>query len=391
MSHNILSPSAAHRWSKCFGSIPDTLGAIDESSEFADEGTAAHTMAAWALSNGKACAQYPHATIDVLNDDGSVRRTFAASEEMKSYVQVYVDSINDRQHASALVLVEQRVSSGIVSQLYGSADGTGDAIIISPEFKLIEIHDLKYGRGERVVATENDQLRLYGLGALNLATSLGYDTSVGWNVRMVIHQPRLDHMSDELLSVQELRAWGIGLQQTVNQIDTGDLTYRPGDKTCRWCTRKASCHALAQFTLNAVTSEFPDVNDLTDWGIGKALEKADLIEQWLSAVRKAAWTALNAGQAIPGWKLVQGRQGNREWTKPEEVEGILRDRYRMNREQMYDSKLISPTTAEKLLSKSNPGRWDDLQHYIVRKPGPLALARDDDKRPAAGNVLDAFK
>lgn len=393
MSHNILAPSAAHRWLHCTASIPETLGAIDEGSVFADEGTAAHTMASWCLSNKRAAKDYPDAEIHVYGDPvpdkryasgfapAKVRNTFKADDEMKSFVQVYLDAINDRVHDGATLMVEQRLSSGLQSMLFGPADGTTDVILIAPQFKLIEVHDLKYGKGISVSAKDNAQLRVYGLGGVRLAEALGFPVA-DWQVRMVIHQPRLDSMTDDDMPVRELRAWGEQAQSVLDQVDMGLTKYEPREDVCKWCPKKATCVALANYVANTIASEFPPVEDMTDWGIGKALDRLPLIEQWVKAVRSAGWAALNAGQKIPGWKLAQGRQGNRKWVSPEQVEAIFKERYRMTYEEMYEAKLITPTEAEKRMKKTNPRRWEDLQEFIKREPGQLTMVREGDDRPA---------
>jgi hypothetical protein len=385
--HAILAPSAAHRNLACLGSAGAGIGVEDDSSEYADEGTAAHTLASMALTHVKPTDKYIGQMIDVKNEDGTVRRSYKVDDDMASYVQVYLDSINDRMHASATLLIEQRVNSGLTSLLFGDVEGTGDAIIIAPEFEMVEIHDLKYGRGIRVDSLDNWQLREYGLGALRIARALFGD--VFKKVRMVIHQPRLDHMDVEELPVEELLTWGAWAQSRIDLIDAGDVTRTPGEKQCRWCPAKATCGALAGFVANAISVEFPDVADLTGFGLGAAMEKAELAEMWASAVKKAAFIAADSGEKVPGWHIGIGRQGNRKWTKPEEVENILKNTYRLTREEMYNSKLISPTDAEKRL-KTNPKRWEDLQHYIIREPGSKALVRDDDGKPAPKSIADHF-
>jgi hypothetical protein len=190
-------------------------------------------------------------------------------------------------------------------------------------------------------------------------------------------------MSDDDMTVKELRAWGQQCQDVLNAVDGGHAQYAPGDHTCRWCPKKASCAALAQYVGSTISAEFPAVDDLTEWGIGKALERVGLVEQWVKAVRAAGWAALNAGQKIPGWKLVAGRQGNREWKDPDVVEAIFKNKYRFTYEEMYKPPvLMSPTDAEKRMKKSNPQRWEDMQELIVRKPGNLTLAREGDERTA---------
>lgn len=398
MSHSILNPSSSARWLTCLGSVPLVLGCADESSEYADEGTAAHQLATWALNEARPCVFYLGRKIDVCNDDGTVRRSFNVDDSMASYVQVYVDSINDKMHETAIMLVEQRVSSGIVSMLYGPVDGTADTIIIMPQFKLIDVNDLKFGKGERVDAPNNSQLRLYGCGAIELvktmAPMLGLPADLSdWRVRTVIHQPRLDHYSDELLTVNELLAWRDSAQVIVDRIDEGVTTLTPSEKGCRWCPLKATCPKLAEFTLQSVLSEFKDVPDLSEWGVGKALEKVELVEQWVKAVRAKAWALLDSGVPVPGWKLAEGREGNCKWDDPKAVESLMLNTYRMTHDQVYTSELVTPTKEwQKRFAKQHPIRMNELLPRIKREPGKKILVRDTDTRPSVGlNILDHFK
>ena len=56
---------------------------------------------------------------------------------------------------------------------------------------------------------------------------------------------------------------------------------------------------------------------------------------------------------------------------------------RLKKNEMYDQKLISPTTAEKLLKKKKPTEWASLQEVISRADGkPPSVAPVTDKRTA---------
>ena len=110
------------------------------------------------------------------------------------------------------------------------------------------------------------------------------------------------------------------------------------------------------------------------------MSKVGLVEDWCKAIRAETERRLFAGEDVPGFKLVEGRQGNRNWSNEEAVEAMFQH-WRYRKDEMYDFALISPTTAEKLL-KANPGRWEKLQELIHRAPGKPSVAPVTDRRPA---------
>ena len=65
---------------------------------------------------------------------------------------------------------------------------------------------------------------------------------------------------------------------------------------------------------------------------------------------------------------------------------------RLKIEEMYDFKVISPTTAEKLLAKDSPRRWTKLQPLIGQAEGKPTVAPEADPRPplSVKPVADEF-
>ena len=132
---------------------------------------------------------------------------------------------------------------------------------------------------------------------------------------------------------------------------------------------------------------------------GACIGKADLIEDWLKAVRAEVERRLLASEEVPGYKLVRGKQGNRAWADKVAAEAALKA-MRLKVEQMYDLSLISPTSAEKLAPKLDgdgkpkpvkdgqeppaigPRQWKTLQGLIVRAEGKAHVAPAADPRPA---------
>lgn len=175
-------------------------------------------------------------------------------------------------------------------------------------------------------------------------------------------------------------------------IDWQKAYLNPGEKQCRFCKAKANCPALRAEVTEIVggsdaasVDEFaqflPDVPDAQtgDNYLSIAMAKVGLVEDWCKAVRAEVERRLLAGKAVDGWKLVEGRRGNRSWSDDAAVETLLKS-FRLRQEEMYDYKLINPTKAEKLL-KDSPKRWAKLEELIARSEGKPSVAPATDRRP----------
>ena len=399
-AHAKLSPSGAHRWMACPGSVVLEAEYPDSSSRAAAEGTLAHTIASVCLISHTDPNAYVGSEHTVDGFD------FTVGQDLVGHVADYMSLVREYAEGGTL-LVERQVSIGHLTGEEG-ATGTADAIILKGNE--IVVIDLKYGMGVKVDAINNPQLMMYALGALH-----DYDMVDDFDtITMVIHQPRLNHVSEFVLPLEELLKFGYDVNGAANHVrlaqsldltagdDLSDGFFTPGEKQCKFCRAKATCPALKAEVVETVSasplSDFADLipqeinMETSDNYLPVAMSKVELIEQWCKSVRAETERRLLAGQPVTGYKLVEGRLGNRDWKDPQAVEDIFKKTYRLRDDQAYDFKLISPTKAEKLF-KENPKRWASLQEQITRADGKPSVAPVTDKRPALDikPVMDDFR
>lgn len=374
--HALLSASSAARWLACPPSarledkFRETCG-YDNSSVYADEGTLAHEFAELNLRYLSGRISDDEEFVQALE---VLRAHDLYSEEIETEVEKYTTYVMEAFEAAKTVVpdpilfIEEKLD---FSQVVEKGFGTGDAGIIADG--TMEIIDLKYGKGVKVEAYENPQLKLYAIGALH-AYEMLYNIT---KVKVTIVQPRIDNIVSWVISVKELYRWA---EETVKPIAAkayeGKGLQKAGDH-CKFCLVKAMCATLAAKNVALAKHEFKDPQLLTEKQLIDVYKQIPMLVDWANAVGEHLLKEAISGKKVEGYKLVEG-QSRRRWTNEEDVQAKLKEEG-YTEEQFNTVKLKGISDIEKLVGKKNFPAL--MEGFVVKPQGNPILVPETDKRP----------
>lgn len=342
-------------------------------------GTAMHELGAQLLKDGGDAKDHVGRVYSI---DGF---TITIDIDLATAVQKYVDEVR-AIHASmgGTLIVEQSYPIDHITGEPNAISTTDCGIVPAPGKTEALIGDLKGGMGVPVEAEGNEQLQGY---AISMIDEVGLVADIK-TVRMMIFQPRLNSTTEWVQTVEQLEEFRARAMAAAKAHGTGEPT--PGEKQCRWCTKAATCPALSKQVFEAVDEVDPE--EVSTDELADSMARADMIEAWLKAIRAETERRLLDGRTVRGFKLVQGKKGNRKWSNEAEAEAALKA-MRIKHDQMYSYSVISPTTAEKLVKADVIGerQWVKLQSLITQSEGSLSVAPESDKRPAVTPAAQEFQ
>jgi hypothetical protein len=376
--HSPLGPSASERWLECTASVLATMDLPDKSSQYAIEGTAAHTVSEWARLERRDAEEYIGREVEVQCADGStvvvvVDQTMA--DGVNAFVE-YTDALPGE------MLCEERVTyDGWVPKGFGTAD---DIRLASP---VVSITDFKYGQGVQKWAKDNTQLMLYALGVWQ---------DYGWmydikEFRLAIFQPRLRHIDEWTISVEDLLVWAntVAKPKAEEALTPGAGVWKAGEH-CQFCRMKTNCKTRVRYMADVIYAkdldEFEDLdkgvlpdpidaNTISLDELGLLLPMLDVVKSVATDLEARAYAELGKGNKIThpitgDYKLVEGRS-NRCFALPEgelvtvlKAEGLTED-------DIYKKSLNGVPAIEKRLGKKHrliTGDPDHGSYSIITKP-----------------------
>ena len=375
MAHAILSASASKRWLSCPPSARLERKFPDKAGEAAREGTLAHALAEAQIRRylGEITDEEEALRIETIRDNALY------APEMDEYVSEYVDLCIEKINAAqGLALVEERLD---FSRWVKHGFGTGDMVILGDG--VLEIVDLKYGKGVPVSAEGNPQMQLYALGAIEQYGCI-YDFN---HVRMSIFQPRNGGLSTHLISVDDLLAWGEEIKPIAELAYAGKGEFQAGEH-CRFCKAAAQCKTLSEYNMEIAKLEFRDADLLTDEEVSLVLSRVDGLVRYAEKIKTFALDEALKGHKWPGYKVVEGRSNRRITDEVKAVELLRKAGY--SDDVIYKPlKMQGITELEKALTKK---KFTTLLGSVVEKPpGKPTLVPEEDDRPEYDSAKNEFE
>ena len=367
--HAVLSASSCYRWLACPPSAKECAKLQDTSSEFARQGTDAHTLCEFKVKTALGQKlENPTKGLTFFDEE--------MAECTDEYAQFVMECLATAKASckDPLIMIEQRL---YFSQWVPGEFGTGDCLIVADD--TLTVIDYKHGLGVLVDSEKNPQMMCYALGALNLFDGI-YDIR---QVSMTIFQPRRDNVSTCTMSKEELLQWAETVLKPAAELAAkGEGEYKAGDH-CRFCKIKATCRKRAEYNLELARYDFAVPSTLQDEEIDAVLERADELVNWAGDVKEYALQQALSGKQWDGWKLVEGRSNRRYVNEEAVAEAVEKAGF-----NPYEKKLLGITAMTKQLGKK---RFEELLSDLVEKPqGKPVLVPASDKRPAMYTAADEF-
>lgn len=400
--HSERSPSTAHRWRLCIGSVEEERGLPDEAGEEAIQGTVFHEFAADCLEIGVD----PHHFVGckMMCEDGDEREF---TKEMATKMRAGLDlvwALADGDDAK--LYVERRVN--LERRIGDDESGTSDAFIIDVEKWRLVTFDWKWGAGVMVSPIENDQAILYTLGVWDTFAldpfREAYEGHAGpkpsWEeardsieVLIIIEQPRgsggggvwhttMGHLLEEAVKIRE-------------DADATQVAGAPrvaGEKQCKFCkaarhntckTRSEYLTKMAGLKLDELADDLalgaepdlPDRRALTPEQRSQILKAQKMITDWFKSLHEEAMSDSKAGRPVPGFKRVRGRNSSRSWNDEDKAKAVLENRLK---EAAWNKKLLSPAQVEEEVGKAEYQRR--YESFVATASAKDILVLETDRR-----------
>lgn len=230
-AHSEVGFSSLERVLNCTASVGASRGILAETSTYAIDGTAAHTVSEWCREQRVSPWEFKGGVVRVRHDG-----TFTdvkIDRDMCKSVETFVNAVK-RERGDELI--EQRLS---IEAFARGGFGTLDAAKLRP--RAASVIEFKHGKGVQKFARDNPQLLGQALGVF-----LEYDWLYGFKTfSLAVSQPRLNHYDVWECSTEDVLWWAETVLRPAIDEAYGPRPVFAAGSWCQFCKYKHQCPVRA--------------------------------------------------------------------------------------------------------------------------------------------------
>lgn len=241
--------------------------------------------------------------------------------------------------------------------------------------------DYKFGDGVLISPIDNKQLLFYAAAAMEDDLTGEWFTG---DDDQVVHLGIIQPAQDEPLQVWDttikaVKQFRTKLQVAIRESEKAGIEPHAGDH-CRWCPAAPTCPAKLGVVKKALRMSPDALEDLSE-----ALDLAEELGPWIKQVQSLVHQRLEAGDKVPGYKLVEKR-ATRKWLDEQSALAKLKALKKLKLPDYTTVKLCTPPQLEKIC-KAKSVDFAIFADYIGAVSSGTTVAHEDDAR--TGVVLQA--
>jgi hypothetical protein len=397
-AHAKYAPSDSDRWLSCDAALSEFPKLGGEDTVYSLEGTNAHQLLEDCLLEGADPSSYIGTELFEKATGkfaGKPELDSVVSKDMADHIQAVQLYIYDR-FENGYPNDECQLWTEAKVEINALCSGTMDVALYWSEAKVLEVIDLKYGRGV-IVSPDSPQLKIYANGVIQKRKLKPK------KVLLTIAQPR-GFSKEGPIRTEEFHNYAEHFSAVIDRVEYLEnlplegRSYGPSDKACRWCSGRNTCKGRDSVLFDKAKELFEKEDP-----VKSEPDKVTPKVRWLAEHGDSLVDEVNAAKAMllqhvlrdgpsHGYKAVLGR-ANRIWAaSPEVVKEALRHEYRLRVSDFTQSKLLGIPAIEKVVKKLKPDKVKDLKDLIVKPQGSPKLVLDSSPgKPIIENAESMFE